>query len=312
MTLSVQRSDLITFLRNNYFEKLDTVTTNRINRNIENGLRRVSRQRDWSFLETTTKINTKAPYSTGTVAINHGAAAVTGSGTTFPADVVGAYIEFNGEGGWYEITVRGGDTSLTILDNYSNIAGTNLSGATYTIVYPLYDLPSNFRRKAGIFDPGRRRWLRYADSTSLWWVHAGRAGAGQPEAYGFTPLRHDPNITRLLLYPAPNAIENYEMVYWRHAGWYSTATPATSTFKLKADSDDDYIDWPDDMLDLLYAAILLDLYEEIGDQRQGPATQRYYQLFEQAAADDHENGEIRRLGQFSGRGHVQRYFINAG
>jgi hypothetical protein len=311
MALTIQRSDLITFLRNNYFEKLDTVTTNRINRNIENGLRRVSRQRDWSFLETLTKINAIAPYSTGTVAINHGSTTVTGTTTVFPADSVGAYIEFNGEDGWYEITVRGGDTSLTILDNYSNIAGSNLSGASYKIVYPLYNLPANFRRKSGIFDPGRRRWLRYADSTSLWWVHAGRAGAGQPEAYGFTPLRHDPNITRLLLYPAPSAIENYEMVYWRHAGWYSTDTPATSTFKLKATADTDYIDWPDDMLDLLYAAILLELYEEIGHEKQGMAMSRYFQLYEQAAADDQENGEIRQLGTSSGRGHVQRYFIDA-
>lgn len=310
MALTVQRSDLITFLRNNYFEKLDTITTNRINRNIENGLRRVSRQRDWSFLETTKKINAIAPYSTGTVSVSHGSASVTGSGTVFPSDSVGAYIEFNGEDGWYEITVRGGDTSLTILDNYSNTGGSNLSGVTYNIVYPLYSLPANFRRKAGLFDPGRRRWLRYADSTALWWVHAGRTGTAQPEAYGFTPLRHDPNISRLLLYPAPSAVENYELVYWRHAGWYSSNTPATSTFKLKATADTDYIDWPDDMLDLLYAAILLELYEEIGDPKMGAAASRYFQLYEAAAADDQENGEIRRIGQSGGRGPNQRHFIS--
>lgn len=311
MALTVQRSDLIDFLRANYFQKVDSVATDRLKRNVENGLRRVSRQRDWSFLETTKKINTIVPYSTGTVSVNHGSASVTGGGTTFPSDIVGAYIEFNGEDGWYEITVRGGDTSLTILDNYSNTGGSNLSGATYKIVYPLYSLPANFRRKAGLFDPGRRRWLRYTDSTTLWWVHAGRAGTGQPEAYGFTPLRHDPNTTRLLLYPAPSAVENYELVYWRHAGWYDTATPATSTFKLKATADTDYIDWPDDMLDLLYAAIVLELYEEIGDQRAGHAFQRYMTLYEAAAADDQENGQIRQLGQPSGRGYVQRHFIDA-
>ena len=311
MALTVQRSDLIDFLRANYFQKLDTITTDRIKRNIENGLRRVSRQRDWSFLETTKKLNATAPYSTGTVSVTHGSTTVTGSGTTFTSSMVGAYIELNGEDGWYEISAYTSGTEITIADAYSNVGGDDLSGVTYVVAYPLIDLPANFRRKAGIFDPGRRCWLRYADSTSLWWVHAGRTGTAQPEAYGFTPTRHDPNITKLLLYPAPNAIENYEMVYWRHAGWYDTAVPATSAFKLKATADTDYIDWPDDMLDLLYAAILLEMYEEIGHENAGQAQQRYYQLYEQAAADDQENGEVRTLGTSSGRGHVQRYFINA-
>ena len=312
MSLTVTQSDLVTYLRNNYYEKLDTVATTRIKRCIENGLRRVSRERNWSFLRTTQKLNATVEYNTGTVSVNHGSTSVTGSGTTFPSDIVGAYIEFNGEDGWYEITARGGDTSLTILDAYSNTGASDLSGVTYTIIYPLISLPANFRQQEALFDPGRRRYLRYAEDTELWWVHAARAGTGQPEAFGFTATRHDPNITKLLLYPAPSSVENYELVYWRHAGWYDTNTPATSTFKLNATATTDYIDWPDDLLDQLYASIDKSLHEETGAESVAGLANSYYELLERAMSDDQESGQIRGLSDGSGAaGRTQRYFISS-
>ncbi len=67
-------------------------------------------------------------YITGTLSITSGATTVTGSGTTFTADMVGSYVELGGEG--YEIASYSSTTSITIAQTY---AGTTLSGAAVRI-----------------------------------------------------------------------------------------------------------------------------------------------------------------------------------
>lgn len=301
MALTVTRGTLKTFLRANYFDKLDTIATARTERCIEDGLRMVGRAREWAHQISDAPVNAIAPYSTGTVSVSNGSTSVTGSGTVFPSNVVtaNAYIEFNGEKNWYQIEARGGDTALTLKDAYSNRDGTALSGATYTIVYPLYELPANFRRHLSLLDVATNNCLAWADVPTLWEAHSARAGTSAPYAYGVTIKRHDPNTKALLLYPAPASIEKYRLVYVRHSGWYSSATPETSTWAMKASSDAVYVDWPDEKLDILYAAILLKLYEEVSPERVAGAYTHYYQLLAEAQADDAENAQIRTLG--SGR-----------
>jgi len=69
-------------------------------------------------------------YTTGTVSITNGAAAVTGVGTVFPSNSVGRSIRFDSDGFWYPITVRTNNTALTIGRNYE---GTTVAGGTYKI-----------------------------------------------------------------------------------------------------------------------------------------------------------------------------------
>lgn len=314
MALTVTRSDLKTFLRANYFEKLDTVSIARVERAIEDGLRMVSRAREWAHQITDYPITTAGPYSTGTVSINSASTAVTGSGTVFPSNVVtaNAFIEFNGENTWYEVTARGGDTALTIRDAYSNTAGTNLSGATYKIVYPLYALPDNFRRHVDLFDVGRQRVMQWSTTPPLWDAHAARAGVATPQVYGTVVKRHDPNTTNMLLYPAPDGIEKFQLVYMRHTGWYDAATPATSVWKMRATADTDYVDWPESKLDILYAAILVKLYEEVDQGKVNGAYSHFWQLLQQAQEDDADNIKVRTLGS-GGADEMprQRFFIEA-
>ena len=72
-----------------------------------------------------------ADYATGTVSVNANATAVTGSGTTFTAAMVGRYIRFGSEATKYRITARGSATALTITPAYRGSA--NLSGSSYNI-----------------------------------------------------------------------------------------------------------------------------------------------------------------------------------
>lgn len=313
MALTVTRGNLKTFLRANYYDKLDTVAQARVERCIEDGLRMAGRAREWAHQISDTPINAIAPYSTGTVSVSNGGTSVTGTGTVFPSDVVtaNAFIEFNGENHWYAISARGGDTALTLLNAYSNRSGTSLTDVTYTIVYPFYELPANFRRHLSLLDVGANQCLAWADVPALWEAHSANAGTATPYAYGVTTKRHDPNVKGLLLYPAPAQIEKYQLVYTRHAGWYSSATPASSTFAMKAASDAVYVDWPDDKLDILYAAILVKLYEEVAPERVSQAFGHYYQILAEAQMDDAENAQIRTLGSGKSTPRGYRYEIEA-
>lgn len=76
---------------------------------------------------------TAADYTTGTVsAIANGAVAITGSGTTWTAAMVGRYIRITSEGQWYKIATRVSDTAITIDKPYE---GTTIAAGSeaYTI-----------------------------------------------------------------------------------------------------------------------------------------------------------------------------------
>lgn len=74
-----------------------------------------------------------ADYTTGTVSITTGTKVLTGSGTTFVADMVGRWIQITaptGDQEWYKILTF---TSTTVLGLESNYNGATVSGGTYTI-----------------------------------------------------------------------------------------------------------------------------------------------------------------------------------
>src|SRR5688572_10809882 len=204
----------------------------RIDEAMDDALSLLGAQRHWAHNETTFEFVTIAPYETGTVAITIGSQTVTGTLTVFPAASVGRYIEFASERHWFEITVRGGDTSLTILNAYSNPTAANLSGAAYKILCPLYDLPANYAclapEEPGLFDVDAGGETHdYIDMRLMQWLQSTRAGSGRVECYGIQPKRHDSEQQQVFLYPAPATTRRYQLVYFRRPGWFSSSTPAT-------------------------------------------------------------------------------------
>lgn len=317
MALTLQRSDLITYARNNGYEALDQVATRRYQRAVENGLRMASDERAWSWLIGTYPFATVAPYETGTLTIpSAGSTTWEFSGaTTLPSDIVtkDAFLEVSGERGWYRITERTDDDTLETRDVYrgSEAAGNAVS---YRIVYPLHDLPANFRELSAIYDTKRNDYLRETTVPELWWLHAQTYQASQPRGYAIVPHYHDPNIMQLMLWPPPSStVEAYEAVYVREAGWYSSNTPATSTFKLEATADSDYVDWPDSKRDLLYAAIMVCLYEELNEGNKLQSWQRSYaQKVAKAKANDKKSKVRRQLSDGSGYGEPHQQFLIPG
>jgi len=78
-------------------------------------------------------------YVTGTVSVSAGGTAVTGSGTTFTAAMVGRFIKFTDDGYWYEISAFTDTTHITI----KREARVAISGGAYTIS-ELIPLPFGF------------------------------------------------------------------------------------------------------------------------------------------------------------------------
>lgn len=80
-----------------------------------------------------------ADYTTGTVALTNGSAAVTGSGTSWTSSMAGRWIKFtpsdtaanNGDGLWYELSSVGGSTSLTLVKTYGG--DTAAGSVAYTL-----------------------------------------------------------------------------------------------------------------------------------------------------------------------------------
>ena len=85
------------------------------------------------FYEAADKSLSKDDYTTGTLAITTGSANVTGSGTTFAADMVGRYLRLTADATdrlWYRIkTVT--DATHIVLENVYE--GSTISGGAYTI-----------------------------------------------------------------------------------------------------------------------------------------------------------------------------------
>ncbi len=263
MALSVTRLDLKKFaIRAIHGNESHDVATERVERGIENALDLLAAERRFEFQQDTYDLVTVAPYATGTLTVPS-TTSVTFSGSTLPSDIVGQFLEIGGERHWYEITVRGGDTSCTTRFAYNGDLTDGTASTAYKIVYPLLDLPGNFYKAQALVDVEGGQFLEEVGYSADHLLHAERAGTGTPERYAFVPKRNDPNVWQMMMYPAPAAQKQYQLIYFRYPGWYDTATPATSTWKRKATADTDYVDWPDKLMFVLEAAVLAMVAREI-------------------------------------------------
>lgn len=298
MALTKQKSTLITYLRDNFGSAYGNVADDAMDRALDNALR-LLRPFEWRFMFSTIGVLTTAQYTTGTVnAAGAKATSLTITGATLPSDIVtsNAFIEIDGARNWYEITVRGSNTTLTIRS--PGLLAATAGGETYRIVYPLIDLPANFKRLESLYDMSRAEGLAEVVPPDAWWLNAGDAGASEPRAYAVVQKRSDPNQMQLLLYPAPGStVYGYELTYLRDPGWYDSATVATAAWSREATADTNYLDWPDKYMDLYYAAARLCLLRENDPHNKLRDVEgEYFELFAAASGDDRRSNVLRTLG----------------
>lgn len=301
MALTLTEALITTELRQYIGDDTDTFADRKLHRACITGLARLGRRRCWSFLRDTYPVNaTPDFYSANEAAsVNISSTSVTLTGG-LPTDVVGNFIEFNGQRRWYEITVRGGATSCTLRTAYGNTDATNLSSVPWRILYPTIDLPANFKSLRKVIDDGRDSELEIVESDLMADEHAGYAGVGSPWYCSVRAKRNDPNIMQLWLYPAPDLQENYTILYNRIPGWYDSSTVATAAFTVEPTTTAYYADWPLMHKDLLLASCKVSMLAEgVKGLNEGAVLAEYNELVRAAESDDERQQEHEWLGRVS-------------
>lgn len=302
MSLTETRALLKTYaIRAVHASSTGDVPVERVERGIEDALDMLSNERQFYHQQDTYDLVSVVPYTTGTLTVPT-TTTVEFASTTLPSDIVGQFLEIGGERHWYEITTRtDDDTCVTRFTYNGNLTGGTASTA-YKIVYPLIDLPGNFMRMIDVLDVESNNVLCEVPPSANWRLHSERAGVGTPSDYAIVAKRNDPNQYQMLLFPAPDAERQYQIVYYRMLGWYDTATPATSTWKRKATADTDYVDWPDKLLFVLRAAVKLCVAREIKPDKAMAFLTEYNMALRQAANMDNKSASPRLLSRGAGGG----------
>jgi hypothetical protein len=268
------------------------------NRAIPHGIRMLSEHYIWSFFRKTTQLVLKAKYSTGTISVSNLSTAVTGSGTTFPADAGGQVLVPDIDSRGYLISTRDSDTGLTLTDAYVNSDGDDLSGGTYDLLYRDASLPADFRDVEEVYIKGdgcfdRLDQVRVDEVDESW---ALRAGAGTPRFFAIErSVASGTSSFTLRLYPAPETIQVLSMVYHRRP------------VEPDLDDEDAVFDWPDVYRDALFAACLKAASEDAFSDLRGLAASDYRRIVERARLDDQRHAGPIVLGGNRKRAHPHRF-----
>lgn len=161
-------------------------------------------------------IQTQADKTDGTVAIANGGTAVTGTSTAFAAGDKRSFIQFQNDTNWYEVTVVGGTTSLTITPAF---AGTTLTTGTYTLRKVYYNLPTDLFQ---VFDVRQSNTPLKLTALGIWTLDSYQPDintVSMPNAYYL--FRDDPDTAatsakqrQIAFYPVADSIYNIEVRYF--------------------------------------------------------------------------------------------------
>lgn len=228
----------------------DTTTTNILKRLINQGLHDLHIQRNWSWAERRTVLNTHATYTTGTVDIALATrTTVTGTATLWNTAVtgmgfnnarVGGKMTFSGATDVYTVSAVGSDTSITLADRYIGTAA--LSAATYTYFEDEYALASDFFRlvDARRFSTempipviSRREWYAQYPRNSV---------TGLPRVCTIIDLVPSGNVStqpRVVFHPAPDLV--YNIPYRYITSNLATSSAGVAQVNLSADTDEPII-----------------------------------------------------------------------
>lgn len=293
MPSTTTSSTLKQFARDFNFDG-QTVRDDRVaTRAIAAALERVSKDRRWSHLRETKRIATTAD-KTGTVSVNVAGTTITPGTLSLASTDVGSFIEFNGEQIWYELA-----STTTIVDAYQGSG--NLSAVNCVVVKAAIDLPANFKEIYKLVpltdgDTG----ISDIDGETMEELHAQYAGPARPHSYAIRTTRGG-NSKQLWLYPAPDAVYQYQLLYYFRPGYLDIS--ASNVWVLDPTADGDIVTWPDDEIPLLRRAIKMCCAEEMGLTGQYDLARRAYseELYKSMASDN-DKGETMQLGLPAKRG----------
>jgi hypothetical protein len=232
-----------------------------------------SKLKDWAHLESTFRVTTSAPVTAGGIDFTNGAAAVTGvevSGVTPAWDTAGVSdewtMELAGDDVDVEVLSVDSETAITFKHAYVTPGGGDLDDASYILFHRRYKLPVNFRALRKIIDLQLRTKMTKKTRAEIVEMGHEYSGAGTPDCYAIETKElvvsaqlatAQSQISELWLHPPPDTARQYDLVYQR---W-----PQIPAF---SDPDNEIIDWPDEFMSVLEAAIEVELARANSDTEQ--------------------------------------------
>lgn len=177
----------------------------------------------WQRLNTDSRILTKAPYSTGTVALTNGSASVTLTGGTWTAAMSGIGFRATGRDEIYEFTF-GSATTGTLDRPYE---GPTATSGTYKIFQHVYVMPSDCRMlEDNAFETFTLGPLKRMNRSELNLSAPNRGEHGTPRIWAtYMDDASTPPRIQVEFYPIPDAAIGIPFSYSADAE-LSTASPA--------------------------------------------------------------------------------------
>lgn len=151
----------------------------------------------WQGLLAYSHITTDPQYTTGTASVTQGNANVTGSGTTWTSSHVNWFFTCS-DGARYIVSARNGDTDIDLTSVY---AGSDASGASYSLIRVKYALPTDLDRIRYVTDQTGDRMLKPKSLGAILKGEPALTDTGNPWHYDIVSVTGDSKD--MLLYPLP-------------------------------------------------------------------------------------------------------------
>lgn len=164
--------------------------------------------REWQGLRHKLLIEVQAPYLEGTVELTQGSVDVTGTGTTWTAEMDGWRFRIPGQAEWYTFTFV--DATTGTLDHA--YVGETDAEATYSLAKAEYWLPLQVKYVVGVKDLTHDRELVEFRESELDGVSPSRTTNGRPRFWALSADRPD-GLHTIEFYPVPDQALTVEVRY---------------------------------------------------------------------------------------------------
>ena len=209
---------------------------------LNNALFDLSNLFDWSFYTRLEPLFQVIKARTdGTITVTLDSKAVTGVGTSFAAADIGGQIIVNGDLNQFEVAAVASTTALTLSDNY--IGDNAGSGKSYTIFFDRYSLPSDIARLTKVLDRRNFVFLHEVIFSEIRELFNISFQTGDPRQFAI-------EFDQIFFFPSPSTTKTFEIIYQRK--------PIITI------TDNEFIDWPEELANVLYSRLRLKYAEESG------------------------------------------------
>lgn len=202
-----------------------------------NALRELTSEHQWSYYYQLGRVNTVAPYSTGTVEYDH-------TGGTYERQLTltsGTWPTWSSQGTvilnniTYEVAARKSATVLT-LAVHNNPGADVAAGTSYNIYQDSYPLPTDFQSLGQMVITGYDFFLTFERPGDLLQRRRIYRGQAMPRSYTVQGSPDFMNTMQVVYYPPPDAIYAMDFVYKRRPRGLSIEDHHTGKVTTTADS----------------------------------------------------------------------------